>query len=428
MTILVLSLVANSPAVCELITADVGNIEADSRTLPEALARSELLSKSDLVNFRILDGIRSYPAGGLHLRQTEFESGTGVFSPLVLRTENNAPLPAGTVIGPGVAIVVLVTVVQVSPQEGVTHTEVTHIKGTPVDETNALLIEVRSVVVASVVLESANIAEAIGTKLEDEVVHKTKAVAVYVGSMVKGKESTRISLTATTAAIAHVLVLMIGYRRKSIDQGSVQGAEANRNSIPASIDLVYVSPVIVLAGLNTVVSPLNYSEGSLTEAYVDIFNTGAVARIIEVVEVKDVDILTLVESLTSPDGVAFSRSVARPNFADGHSLTAPRAACSVNTLPGVALTIDGAFLGAVSYESVNIKLGVVLVVKILTKRKLSIGIALITETANLVTISTSAKAENLALGERCLSASTEVTVNVSCGSCNRTSSESYASC
>ena len=75
------------------------------------------------------------------------------------------------------------------------------------------------------------------------------------------------------------------------------------------------------------------SEGCLAEiAYRDTLNTCAGAAVVQIVEIKDMDILSLVEALACPDLSAHRKGVACSSLTDGGMLAGP---CRV----GVAVII-----------------------------------------------------------------------------------------
>ena len=120
--------------------------------------------------------------------------------------------------------------------------------------------------------------------------------------------------------------------------------------------------------------------------------TATGAAVVQVIEVKDMDILSLIEALACPDLSAHGKGVACPCLTDGSTLAVPcgitvRAgtiAALANGLPGVALLVPVAFSSTPCHEGIYSELVLGLVEYFLGKGEFSIGIALITKTAKKV--------------------------------------------
>ena len=145
------------------------------------------------------------------------------------------------------------------------------------------------------------------------------------------------------------------------------------------------------------------SEGCLAEiAYRDTLNTCAGAAVVQIVEIKDMDILSLIEALACPDLSSHRKGVACPCLTEGST-------------PGVALLVPVAFSRTPCNEGIYSELVLGLVEYFLGKGDFSIGIALITKTAHEVAGIAVAEAVNsTAVGQVVLNTCAEIAVEINC--------------
>ncbi len=166
------------------------------------------------------------------------------------------------------------------------------------------------------------------------------------------------------------------------------------------------------------------SEGCLAEiAYRDTLNTCAGAAVVQIVEIKDMDILSLIEALACPDLSSHRKGVACPCLTEGSTLAVP---CGITVLagtisalakalPGVALLVPVAFSRTPCNEGIYSELVLGLVEYFLGKGDFSIGIALITKTAHEVAGIAVAEAVNsTAVGQVVLNTCAEIAVEINC--------------
>ena len=161
------------------------------------------------------------------------------------------------------------------------------------------------------------------------------------------------------------------------------------------------------------------SEGCLAEiAYRDTLNTCAGAAVVQIVEIKDMDILSLIEALACPDLSTHGKGVACPCLTEGNTLTRPGCAAAVgNALPRVALIVPLiiVFPSTPCNEGIYSELVLGLVEYFLGKGDFSIGIALITKTAHEVAGIAVAEAVNsTAVGQVVLNTCAEIAVEINC--------------
>ncbi len=264
----------------ELITTNVRGIETDCRTCPEALARSKLLSKSNLVKVRIfLCVLLPAPAVmivvyTLLLRIANFKGGTSIFGPLVFRTENNTVFPTTTRIHPSIGTNIVV--IKMRPEERVAQTEVTSIQSTPIDQTNTLSSNHRRIVLTYMVIKIADVAKTISTILENKVVHYVYRISDQCVRMIKSNKSTGIC-SGSSGITGVGMLLILGNPRQCIyNRGIKSSKTAQRNSIPTCINLIEISPSFskIIIVFESRILALDYCECQIACTYVDIFNTG----------------------------------------------------------------------------------------------------------------------------------------------------------